>query len=108
MDLARSETQLRHALVVSRRDYSPGTASVVRDLICEFVDAAKAAGLSADRIIVEVQRIAANAGWRRRLFLRTGAAIEDVDAETLLKDITALCIERYFKSRPSNQPSSNA
>lgn len=81
----------------SRGDYSEPTAAHVRDRICDFVDFARHALMPPERVIVEVKRIAAAAGWDQPLFLNQRAA-DAADSERVVRDIVTICIDRYYKS----------
>src|SRR5438105_3209738 len=92
------EFTLRAALLAAKSDYSNATAHNLRDLICDYVDAAKAAGLKPEQVIIEVKRIAAEAGWHRRLVFDDSPGSASSDNGGLVQDITTICIERYFSS----------
>jgi hypothetical protein len=67
----------------------------VRDCICDFVDAARREMMPPERVIVEVKRIAAAAGWNQPLFLNQRTSDAD-DPEQVIRDIVSICIERYY------------
>jgi hypothetical protein len=94
--IQQSEQDLLATFASTRGNYSESAAKQVRDRICDFVDAARAAGLPPERVIVEVKRLAAAAGWNQPLFLRTGTGRDDRDPEQVVRDIVTVCIERYF------------
>ena len=48
-----------------------------------------------ERVIVEVKRIAAAAGWDQPLFL-TERASETSDPDRVVRDIVSVCVERYY------------
>jgi hypothetical protein len=68
----------------------------VRDRICDYVDAARTAGIPPERVIIEVKRLAATAGWNQPLFLDTGNGRSHRDPEQVVRDIVTICVERYF------------
>jgi hypothetical protein len=79
----------------SRGDYSEPTAARVRDRICDYVDFARKALMPPERVVVEVKRIAAAAGWNQPLFLNSRGS-EASDPEQVVRDIVSICVERYY------------
>jgi len=93
--ILQQEQELFAAFSSSRGDYSADTAARVRDRICDFVDFARKALMPPERVIVEVKRIAAAAGWNWPLFLHERES-EKSDPEQVVQDIVSVCIDRYY------------
>ena len=74
---------------------SPGTRAEVYARVCEYVDAAKALGWPPERVIVDVKRVARDAGLRMTgNAFRSGFRPTGVDL--LLGDMVGWCIHRYY------------
>jgi hypothetical protein len=102
-DASSLETKLERHLSRMQFPLSPGTRAEVYACLCEYVDAAKALGWTPERVLIDVKRIAREAGLRMtRNALRSGYRPTGVDL--LLGDMVRWCIERYYAGAEMSRP----
>jgi hypothetical protein len=94
-DASSLETKLERHLSRMQFPLSSGTRADLYACVCEYVDAAKALGWPPERVLIDVKRIARDAGLRMtRNALRCGYRPTGVDL--LLGDMVGWCIKRYY------------